>query len=446
MSRSTWIGLAVLSALAVATAAWLGVNPQDGIAKLKGSGEASKSTKAQTMPAPSVSVVRASVADFGETVLVTGTIVPREEIQIAPEIEGLRIIEVLVDEGQSVKKGDVLARVEQETLDAQAAQNTAQLARSNAAIEQARSAIVQAEARLKEAKTSFDRAKPLKQSGYLSESTFDQRESAARTADALLVAARDGLKLAEADRSLVEAQRRELEFRRGRTEMRAPADGLVSRRNARIGSIATGAGEAMFRIIAKGEFELDGEVTETRIAKLKAGQPVRIDVAGAGEVTGTVRYVSPEVDRTTRLGRARVFIGTNSALKVGVFGRGLVETAKSRGLSLPASAILYSENGASVQAVVGDKVETRRVETGLVSGGQVEILKGIAEGELIVSRAGSFLRGGDIVRPVLAESKVSDAGVIGDGLVQDTAINDRVVKDSAQKNKAVEDSLGGAAK
>lgn len=416
MTRSTWLGLAALAAATVAIAAWWGVNPKNEIATWSGKREAAQSSKKQTMPAPAVSVVRVSVADFGETVLVTGTVVPREEIQVAPEVEGLRIVEVLVDEGRSVKKGDVLARVEQETLDAQAAQNTAQIARSNAAIEQARSAITQAEARLKEAKTSFERAKPLKQSGYLSESTFDQRESAARTAEALLVSARDGLKVAEADKALVEAQRRELDFRRGRTEIRAPADGIVSRRNARIGAIATGAGEAMFRIIAKGEFELDGEVTETRITKLKAGQPVRIEVTGAGEVTGTVRYVSPEVDRTSRLGRARVFIGANPALKVGVFGRGLVETAKSRGLSLPASAILYSEAGASVQAVIGDKVETRRVETGLVAGGQVEIVKGIVEGELIVSRAGSFLRGGDVVRPILAESKISEAGGLADGL------------------------------
>lgn len=421
MSKFTWIGLAAVVGLATVAAALWGVSPQDEIAKLRGKRDAVQVSKSRTMPAPAVSVIRAEAADFAETVLITGTIVPREEILVAPEIEGLRILEVAADEGQTVKKGDVLARVEQETLDAQAAQSSAQLARSNAAIEQAKSAIVQAEARLKEARTSFDRAKPLKQSGYLSESTFDQRESASRTAEALLVAARDGLKLAEADRALVEAQRRELDFRRGRTEIRAPADGLVSRRNARVGSIASAAGEPMFRIIANAEFELDGEVTETRIAKLKAGQPVRIDIAGAGEVTGSVRFVSPEVDKTSRLGRARVFIGKNPALKVGVFGRGMVETAKSRGLALPASAILYSESGASVQAVVGDKVETRRVETGLVSGGQVEIVKGIAAGEMIVARAGSFLRGGDIVRPILAESKVSEAG---DGAARHDGVRD----------------------
>ena len=185
---------------------------------------------------------------------------------------------------------------------------------------------------------------------------------------------------------------------------------MVSRRNARIGAIAAAGGDPMFRLIANGEFELDAEVTETRIAKLKVGQTARIEAAGAGDVTGTVRLVSPEVDKVTRLGRVRLFIGRNPSLKIGVFGRGSVVTAKSRGLALPASAILYSETGATVQAVVGGKVESRRVETGLVSGGLVEIKSGISEGEMIVARAGSFLRNGDVVVPIVEDKKVSEAG------------------------------------
>lgn len=410
MGRNAFIGLAVLAGLVAAGLAWSGVDPASHISALKGKREASAEAKQQTMPAPSVSVVRVDLADFSETVLVTGTIVAREEIMVAPEIEGLRILEVLADEGQPVRKGDVLARIEQETIDAQIAQNAAQLARTEAAIQQSRSSIVEAEARLKEAKASFDRAKPLKQSGYLSESTFDQRESAARTAEAQLVSSRDGLKVAEAEKSSIEAQRRELIFRRERTEVRAPADGLVSRRNARIGAMAANTGEPMFRIIADGAFELDAEVTETRIAKLKPGQTARIEVAGAGEVTGQLRLVSPEVDKATRLGRVRILIGRNPALKLGVFGRGTVVTDTGRGLAVPASAILYSEAGASVQAVIGGKVETRRIQTGIVAGGLVEVVKGLAEGEMIVARAGSFLRDGDAVRAVIEDKKVSEAG------------------------------------
>jgi HlyD family secretion protein len=366
---------------------------------------------AKAVTALPVTVSAVAPADFIETVLVTGSLIPREEILVGPEIEGLRVLEVLVDEGARVKKGQVLARLVSDTLEAQLAQNDASLARSTAAIAQAQSSIAQAEARLSEARNAFERGKPLKQSGYIADSVMDQREAAARTAEALLVSARDGLKVSQAERQQVEAQRRELAWRRSKTDISAPADGLVSRRNARIGATAALASvDPMFRIVAAGEIELDAEVIETRLARVKAGQPVQIEVAGAGVVSGKVRLVSPEVDRSTRLGRVRVFIGDNPALRVGAFARGLIETARGRGLSVPTSAILYDTDGASVQVVVDGKIATRRVKLGLASGGIAEVREGLADGDLVVAKSGTFLRDGDLVRPVLTSAgKVSEA-------------------------------------
>jgi HlyD family secretion protein len=206
----------------------------------------------EDMLAAPVTVVRVARAHFRETVLVTGSLVAREEVLVGPEVEGLRVTEVLADEGMRVKKGDVLARLVSDTLEAQLAQNDAALARAEAASAQARSGIVQAEARLLEANNAFERAKPLRTAGHLAESAYDQREQAARTAEAQLLAARDGLKVAEAEKGQIEAQRRELLWRRGRTEVIAPADGIVSRRMARIGAFAAGSAEPMFRIVAKG--------------------------------------------------------------------------------------------------------------------------------------------------------------------------------------------------
>ena len=315
--------------------------------------------------AAAVTVARVAPADFTATVLATGSLVAREEILVGPEVEGLRVTEVLADEGMRVKKGDVLARLVADTLDAQVAQNDAGQARATAAIAQARSAIVQAEARLVEARNAFERAKPLKAAGHIAESAYDTREQAARTAEAQLLASRDGLKVAEAEKAQIEAQRRELDWRRGRTEVLAPADGIVSRRMARVGGYAAGAAEPMFRIVANGEVELDAEVTETRMAAVKVGQPARVEVAGVGEVAGTVRLVSPEVDKATRLGRVRIYLGDNPDLRVGSFARGTIETGASRGLAVPASAILYGPEGPSVQVVRDHRVETRRIKTGL---------------------------------------------------------------------------------
>jgi RND family efflux transporter MFP subunit len=365
---------------------------------------------ASLMLAAAVTVARAVPADFVETVLVTGSLVAREEILVGPEVEGLRITEVLADEGMRVARGDVLARLVADTLDAQLAQNEAALARATASIAQARSSIVQAEARLVESRNAFERAKPLRQSGVMAESTYDTREQAARTAEAQLVAARDGLTAAEAEKAQIEAQRRELAWRRGRTEVVAPADGVISRRMARIGGYAAGTAEPMFRIIAKGEVELDAEVPETRLSAVRPGQPARVEVTGVGAVAGTVRLVSPEVDKATRLGRVRIFLGDNEGLRVGAFARGSIETAGSRGLAVPASAILYAADGASVQVVRANRVETRKVKIGLASGALVEVREGLSEGEMVVARSGTFLRDGDAVRPVAGDrSKLSDA-------------------------------------
>jgi HlyD family secretion protein len=359
--------------------------------------------------APAVSVVKVVPAEFAETVAVSGSLVPRDEILVAPEVEGFRVLQLNVDEGDRVKKGDVLATLVQESLDAQIAQNDASLARADAAISKARSQIVETTAKLSEANSAFDRAKPLAKSGYLSGSTYDQREAAAKTAEAQLVAARDGLKLAEAEKAQVEAQRRELIWRRDNTQVTAPADGLISRRTARIGGMASAVAEPMFRIIARGEVELDAEVIETELGKIAIGQKAHIAVAGNGKVNGTVRLVSPEVDKTTRLGRVRVFLGDDPKLHIGSFARGTIDTAQGHGLAVPSSAVVFDNDGAFVQVLNKNRVSKRAIETGLVSGGLVEVIKGLEEGDVVVAKAGTFLRDGDLVRPVLPDAKISEA-------------------------------------
>jgi RND family efflux transporter MFP subunit len=356
------------------------------------------------VPPPAITVARAATERFTVSILVTGTLVPREEILVAPEVEGLRLLEVVAEEGMRVSKGDVLARIETQTLITQLAQNAAQVARSEAQIAQARSNIAAAEARLEEASAAFERAKPLRKSGVLSESTFDQREAAQKTADSQLQAARDGLKLAEAERNQAAAQRREIEWRLSKTEIRAPADGIISRRNARIGAMATAAGEPMFRIIAAGAVELDAEVPEMQLARLKAGQPARVLVAGLGEIDGTVRIVSPEVDRASRLGKVRILLADLTAPRIGSFARGSVVTAEGRGIAVPASAIQYSDSGPSVQVVRGDTIQSAKVTLGLSTSERVEVTSGVAEGDLVVVKAGTFLRHGDRVRPVPAKA------------------------------------------
>jgi HlyD family secretion protein len=191
----------------------------------------------------------------------------------------------------------------------------------------------------------------------------------------------------------------------GQISVQAPVAGVISASTAAVGAMASGKGEALFSIIARGEFDLVGMVPTRDIAKLQVNQTAKIKVIGAGEVDGRVRRLSTTVEPNSQL--AQVFIGvtTNRRLLVNSSGRAQIRTGQSCGVAVPLTAILYGTAGTVVQVIKRDRVETRRVETGLMQAGQVEIREGVQEGDIVVARAGALLREGDPVRPVMAEAK-----------------------------------------
>ncbi|MEE7450155.1 efflux transporter periplasmic adaptor subunit [Methylobacterium radiotolerans] len=358
--------------------------------------------------APAVTVVPAESREIVERAVVTGTLVPRDEILVSPEVEGLRITELLVEEGDRVTKGQVLAKLSLEMIATQEASNAAAIARAEAAIVQARSQIVQAEAANVEARQSLERAQALAKTGNATAAVLEQRVSAAQGAEGRLAAAKGGLQSAQAD---LEAGA-EIALRRARTDIRAPEAGIVNRRTARIGATATAAGEPLFRLIARGEIELEGEVPETSLARIQVGNPAALDLDDGRQLRGKVRRVYPEVDRATRLGKVRIRLGDDPALRIGAFARGSVEIARRTGVAVPVSSLLYAADGrASVLVVKDGRVEARPVTTGLSAEGFTELRSGVAAGESVVARAGSFLRDGDRVRPVPAPTStpIADA-------------------------------------
>jgi HlyD family secretion protein len=193
----------------------------------------------------------------------------------------------------------------------------------------------------------------------------------------------------------------------GVVQVQAPVAGLLSASTAVIGATASGKGEALFSIIARGEFDLVGMVPTRDIAKLAVNQPAKIKIIGAGEVDGRVRRIAPTVEPNSQLGQVVVGVtATNRRLLVNSSGRAMITTGRSCGnVSVPLTAILYGSAGTVVQVVKRARVETRRVEIGLMSAGQVEIRDGLAEGDIVVARAGALLREGDPVRPVTASAE-----------------------------------------
>lgn len=188
----------------------------------------------------------------------------------------------------------------------------------------------------------------------------------------------------------------------GTIVVQAPLAGLVSNSSAVIGALASGKGEALFSIIPRSEFDLVGAVPVRDLSKLAVDQPARVKIIGAGEVDGKVRRVASTIEPNSQLGQVLVTLNSTRRLLVNASGRAMITTGQSCGVAVPLTAVLYGSSGTVVQVVRRDRVETRRVETGLMSAGQVEIREGLVEGDIVVARAGALLREGDAVRPITA--------------------------------------------
>jgi HlyD family secretion protein len=118
-------------------------------------------------------------------------------------------------------------------------------------------------------------------------------------------------------------------------------------------------------------------------------------------LVGDVYLISPEVDPTTRMGKAHIKLAEGVRIPLGAFGRATISLAAGQGVALPLTAVTFGEDGPTVQIVKDGKVEVRKVITGLVSTTEIEITDGVSAGDTFVARAGSFVRAGDIVNPVI---------------------------------------------
>jgi HlyD family secretion protein len=184
--------------------------------------------------------------------------------------------------------------------------------------------------------------------------------------------------------------------------IRAPVAGMVIGAPSLVGEMTSAKGEPLFRIVADCELDLALDVPANQAARVAAGQQANIKFVGMDEVTGQVRLVLTTIDAVTQLGQVRISLGRNPSLRIGVFGRATIELDKSCGVVVPLSALLFGPDGAVVQIIRDNRIETRRVTVGVAAKNNVLIREGIAEGDLIVARAGAFLREGDRVRPVVS--------------------------------------------
>lgn len=181
--------------------------------------------------------------------------------------------------------------------------------------------------------------------------------------------------------------------------LKAPAAGLVTEVRTREGAPASPQAGPMFRIAVNNELELDAEVPSLHLLKLNKGASARIALAGDVEIAGQVRQVAAEIDPRTQLGHVRLSLPSHPDLRIGQFARATIAARRSCGVAVPRAAIDHQ----SLQVVKDGVVETRRVQTGLVSDTRIEILAGVSEGETVVANAGTSLHDGDRVKAITAD-------------------------------------------
>ena len=340
-----------------------------------------------------VTVVRAAPADMAQTLRLSGTLSAREDIAVSTPLQGLKIVAVYADTGDTVKRGQVLAQLEDVNADSQLRQTEAQLARAKAQLRSQQAAAAEAAATLK-------RYRPLAEADALSRQELDQQKSAAATAAA-------NVEAAKADIAQLQAQLKDSRNQRGKTQIVAPADGVIAKRNAEAGAL-TGT-DALFHIIKDGTVELAADAGADELPLLQNGAQAQVSVRGRNEaVGGTVRLVPPEIDSSTRLGKVRITLAHSDGLYTGTYGEANIRLPSYRAAAaLPETAVSFdSEGKASVLAVDGNgRVSRVPVTAGRKQGGMVEIVSGLENGRAVVRRASAFVNEGDTVKAVEEKGK-----------------------------------------
>lgn len=366
-TRNTLLRLPLLTAaLTVALAAAF-------VVALSGPAFAQQAASAAPKPALTVKRVVVQTGAWHQTLSGTGSIAAWQEVVIGAEIGGQRLASLMVEVGDRVKKGQVLAKLSPGTLEADLGASKA--------------ALLEAEASAREAQQTAQRVKTLQGSEALSPQAIDQALAADAAAQARVAAAK----------ARVQADSLRLSY----TQITAPDDGVINARTAVPGALVQ-PGQELFRMQRQGRLEWRAEVPGAELAQLKAGQLVRVQPSGAPAVEGRVRRVAPQIDPQTRNGLVYVDLKAASkaddALRAGLFARGDFVLGESQALSLPQSAVLLRDGFSYVFRIDGSKVRQTKVQVGRREADRVEVRSGLTAGAAVVESGVGFLADGDTVR------------------------------------------------
>lgn len=332
-------------------------------------------------PTLTVTLVAPQSGEWPQRLAANGNIAAWQEAIIGAETTGLRLTEVLVNVGDPVRKGQPLARLNNETIAADVAQTQASLAEARASAE--------------EAQANGNRARELGPTGVISAQQIQQWLTAEKTAFARV----------EAFKARLAAE----QLRLSHTRVLAPDHGVVSARMATVGAVVQ-PGQELFRIIRGGRLEWRAEVSAAELLRVKPGAPAQVTPAGGRTIHGRVRVLAPMVDAVTRNGVVYVDLPAPGDARAGMFARGEFDLGTTKALTLPQGAVVLRDGFSYVLRVDAQfKVVMTKVAVGRRVGDRIEIVSGLDAQARVVAAGGGFLSDGDTVRVVEAAAGAAPA-------------------------------------
>ena len=337
---------------------------------------AADKAKAPMRPALTVTSVKATTSSLPMSLSANGNIAAWQEAIIGSESAGLRLAQVMVNVGDVVRKGEVLAVFSKDTVDADVAQSQA--------------ALLEAQTNAIEAVANGNRARDLADSGALSQMEIARYMTAENTAKARIASAKANLT----------SQQLRLKY----TRVVAPDNGIISARTATVGSVV-GVGAELFRMIRQGRLEWRAEVTAAELTRIKPGASVLVQAANGSELTGTVRMIAPTVDLQTRTALVYVdlppSLSASAPFKAGMYASGRFDMGASNAVTLPQQAVVIRDGFSYVFRLNADSHVTQvRVVTGRRLAERIEVVQGLRPDDTIVVSGAGFLNDGDLVRNV----------------------------------------------
>ncbi len=334
-------------------------------------------------------VTRVAERMLSDAVVATGRLVSREEASVGSDQTGYRVKTVYVDEGDWVKQGQPLARLDDTLLQAQIASAEAGLATQKATLD---------------FKTSqYDRASKLADEGAFSKEQLDQRRMEAA--------------IAQASYASSQAAVNEMKARQDRMTLRAPVAGRILQRTIRPGDISmVGGTTPYFRIARDGLVELDAELPDARLEQIKVGDAATVTLSSGKALKGKVRFISPRVTESTSLGRARIELPFDPDLRPGGFASASFDSNRRPKVTVGAAAVRYESGGPVLMVVdANNRVSRAPVKLGERLGDYVEIVDGPAAGTRVLAMGAAFTLEGDVIVPLEEDTAAGAAAAVAPG-------------------------------